>query len=168
MRTRTLLACALLVTALMVGVNFAATACPPPQPSCKVKLWAGQTTLSAYITITLESDGDVSFYFDTQDGWKVYELHIQIEDSLDDMPTNKKGNLVPGKFEWKKEFSSGAEDFTVTVDDEFVPDDGDFYVIVHAVVKKGDAEETGWANKCEDMDYFNPDGPGWATYVYFD
>ncbi len=160
--------CALLVIALMVAVPLASLACPPTPPPCEVKLWAGQDTLSAYITITLEGDGDVRFDFDMQDGWKVYELHIDIEDSLDDFPTNKKGNLKVGHFEWKASYPSGmGGKFTVTVDDGFVPNDGTFYILVHAVVMKGCREETAWANRCTEMDYFNPDGPGWATYVSY-
>ncbi len=171
--------CALFVIAMLVTVAMSSAAChdPPPPPSLKVKLWAGQTYKAAYITLTYENDGDLSVAFDMLGTWKIYEAHIQVENSLDDVPHNKKGNLQPGKFEAKWEWPSGSGDVTVTVDDGMVPDSGELIIVIHAVVKRpvpcGFTEcvcyqsETGWANECSDPDLVSDElgGSGWATYV---
>ncbi len=169
----------------MVSVAMSSVACGPSTPPEKtVKLWAGKTYLAAYITLTYETDGDLRVLFDMQGDWKIYETQIQVETDWADVPHNKKGNLQPGKFEFKDEWPSGSGDVTVTVPDSKVPDSGALIIIIHAVVMRPVPcaevsiecvpvcyqSETGWANDCYDpnlvSDYLY--GSGWATWVSWD
>jgi hypothetical protein len=171
--------CALLVIAMMVSVAMSSAACHDP-PQKTVKLWAGQTYLAAYITLTYENDGDLRVYFNMQGSWKIYETHIQVETDWDDVPQTKKGNLKTGQFEYKKEWPSGSGDVTITVPAGMVPSSGELIIIIHAVVMRpvpcGFTEcicyqsETGWANACSIPNLVSDEtgGSGWATWVSWD
>jgi hypothetical protein len=177
--------CALLVIASMVSVAMSSAACGPTTPPEKrVKLWAGQTYLAAYIDLTYENNGDLTVFFDMQGDWKIYETQIQVETDWDYVPHNKKGNLQPGKFEFKDEWPSGSGDVEVTVPYSMVPSSGALIIIIHAVVKMPVPcdqvtiecvptcyqTETGWANDCYIPNYVSTilGGSGWAMWVSWD
>jgi hypothetical protein len=167
----------ILKMSVLIGIAIAlvfptmAIGCPPPPPPCEAKLWAGQDTLSAIVT--LSQDGtNLYISFDMKDGWKIKQLHVAIEVDPADIPQTKKHSLKPGKFQFKENYSPAMGDFTYIIPKADIHGTGNMYVIVHAVVVKCDASETAWVNKCDQMDYFkdlfgDSSGGGWATYLRY-
>ncbi|MHA2103877.1 MAG: vWA domain-containing protein [Candidatus Hodarchaeales archaeon] len=109
--------------------------------------------------------------YNTTDGWYMTETHLQVADSLDGIPQTKKGNPIPGKFEYKDYFDPGIQTYTYSIPWTWDPGTN-LYIAAHAVVEKiigydnyGDPifqKETGWGNG-EDFD-----GKNWATYIVYE
>ena len=140
----------------------------PIEPECVVEsstinLIAGQHTDSGDVEIT--NDGEnLIITITTQDGWSLSESHVSVQASVDDIPHTKKGNPIPGQFEYSQSY-----DPNVTEAQYIIPLDGlpeDLTIAVHTVVQQivDDvvAEETAWA----EGDRFVQKG-NWGMYTEY-
>jgi len=107
-----------------------------------VDLIAGQHTDSGDVCVEI-IDGKLEVELTTQDGWQVKEWHIYVGQKDAELPW--KNSPAPGKFDW----TGTAEELTLTLTPEQLGlsawEDGEqLLVAAHAVVCKGDQEETAW------------------------
>lgn len=103
--------------------------------------------------------------YETANGWKLTETHLEVEVTLEDIAQTKSGSVKVGKFDYKSEHDPAVEEYTYQI-----PLDGwypglDLYLAAHAVVIKeldcgGYQEETGWGDG-EDF------GKSWAMYFIY-
>jgi hypothetical protein len=134
-----------------------------------VDLIAGQNIDSGDVCVEIV-DGKLEVELTTHDGWQVKEWHIYVGDAEAELPW--KNSPAPGKFDW----AGTAEELTLTLTPEQIGiaswSDGEKLLIAaHAVVCKGEQEETAWGeghsigknwsmgfcvNVCEE-EYFNVD-----------
>lgn len=100
--------------------------------------------------------------------WFLTETHLHSACDKSKIPQTKKGNPIPGKFDYKAsfEFSDEVTEKLFSIPLEKFNDCCNCVIAIaaHAVVKNIDPcieEETAWA----DCASFNPDGHGnWSTY----
>jgi hypothetical protein len=123
-------------------------------------LLAGQTTYAGDVVVS--GDGaTLSVKYDPAPGCLLMETHLHVADALAAIPQTKKGNPIPGQFEFKTEHVPPATEFTYSIDASRWLPTMDLYIAAHAVVKCNGRTETAWA-----------DGPGfgganWATYFMY-
>ena len=90
----------LAVGASLLAFGGCATAaiCGTPQP---VTLFAGQTIDAGTVTV---SNDDTSLYvtYSAVDPWWLSETHLHVADSEAGIPQNRKGNPVPGNFQYSR------------------------------------------------------------------
>jgi hypothetical protein len=83
-------------------------------------------------TVTVRQE-DCQLYVDFEtDGWVMSETHLDFGFSLDDIPQTRKGNPIPGQFDYQQSY----EDYTTFA--SYGPfdlvEDGTLYLAAHAVV----------------------------------
>jgi len=104
---------------------------------CQTDLIAGNPkedgTVVGTVSVAIE-DGGLVVTYNTIEGWKLYETHLAVADSINGIPTTKKGNPIPGKFEYKHEDLGGAVSDLFVIDDYKCCDTN--YFAAHAVVEK--------------------------------
>jgi len=102
-----------------------------PDGDLEVPLYAGQDKQVGTVKVTNNTDS-IHVTYALDDGWVLTEVHLSVEAEIGDIPTNKKGNPIPGHFEYKDYFDF-AEKITETSFD--VPIEGSIvYIAAHAVV----------------------------------
>ncbi len=118
-----------------------------PQPNGLVcDLIAGQEIWVGRIVYSNNGENILVDYF-TENGWELSEVHLYIG-NLEGLPVNKKAIQI-GKFPYYATNLNGIThyNFTIPIDEiEGESDEEGFLVAAHAVVFKGDQEETAWAN----------------------
>jgi hypothetical protein len=65
----------------------------------------------------------------------IYQTHLAVESDLESIPQTKKGNPIPGQFEYSTIHDPGVSEFTYQIPLEWDPDT-ELYIAAHAVVKK--------------------------------
>ena len=79
----------------------------------------------------------------TEDGWCLTETHLHVAVSLDGIPQTKKGNPIPGKFEYKSRHPSCVTELQYKI-----PLDGGacspLYIAAQAEVVRKCQSETAW------------------------
>lgn len=121
-------------------------------PPCEVvpftiNLIAGQHNDSGDVEIT--NDGDnLIITITTQDGWSLSESHVSVQDSEDNIPQTKKGNPIPGQFEYFQSYDPNVTESQYIIPLDDLPED--LTIAVHTVVQQivNDevvSEETAWA-----------------------
>ena len=103
------------------------------------------------------------------EGWLIYETHLVVTTSLNEIAQTKKGNPIPGQFPYGDDNLEGLPSYKECFSfNELGIEPGDEVVIAaHAVVQKWDEgvlmeDETAWG----DGTRFNENG-NWATYFYY-
>lgn len=149
-----------------------------------VTLYAGQTINVGTVCVEVDNSVDTSascgdgasgalvVTYKTDGGWELVETHFAGGDSLDDIPTNRRGNPQIGRFPYHSGDIKGETTYSFEVPlCDFGLDAGDTvcdpvtaFLAAHAVVRKptgdgGFQEETGWG----DGDRFLRLG-SWAEY----
>jgi hypothetical protein len=140
------------VLTLLVGI-VAVTGCSdggPTNPAMEMELTpslsvvivgTGSTPLIAgqhYEVGTVEVWNDATNLYVTYNvdaGWLLCEAHLAVADKEEDIPQTKKGNPIPGQFQFGGEFDPcllGSKTFTIPLAD--LPDVDDFTIAAHAVV----------------------------------
>jgi hypothetical protein len=113
-----------------------------------------------------EKDGDLIVKYDTtSSSWCITETHLHVASSPDDIPQTKKGNPIPGQFDYSKKHPCVKK-----VKYPLDPDGTGLVIAAHAVVVPcGECccpdcgkEETAWGAG----DRFND--KNWAMYFYCD
>lgn len=130
--------------------------------SSEVDLIAGRHINAGTVKVTA-SNGDIVVAVELRDGWILDETHLAVALSFSDIPQTKKGNPIPGKFEYSS-LHSGAQTsyvYTVPLVDGPIDSDTPVFVAMHAAVSRGGQSESAWAGG-----EFGQDFPGknWATY----
>ncbi len=147
----------------------------------EVNLVAGQDTNVGGVIVEYDKEeGCLYVTYDVTGGtWYLTETHLQVATSLEGIPQTKKGNPIPGQFDYKMEHEPSAQvqEYTITVQlGDVGAEPGDtLYIAAHAVVETVVYDEEG--NPVLDEDG-NPivinetawgagepfDGKNWATY----
>lgn len=97
-----------------------------------VTLYAAQNIDAGEVVVNNEG-GVLKVTFDTKQNWCLLETHLHIWKDESEMPVNKKGNPVPGLFEYS-ETHDCVDSYTYETD----KDPGmDFFIAAHAVVQTG-------------------------------
>lgn len=73
----------------------------------------------------------LKYIVDTE-GWCITETHLHVAISLEDIPQTKKGNPIPGQFDYKEEHDCVTE-YTYEIPLEWDPSD-ELFIATHAVV----------------------------------
>jgi len=130
-------------------------------------LYAGQTFPVGKVYVWNDVNDLYVKYVITAPDWCLTETHLHVADELSLIPQTKKGNPIPGKFDYKDEYECVAESYlyTIPLDAEWEPCEN-LFIAAHAVVEKRDdgviiQEETAWG----DGDDF--DGANWATCIVY-
>ena len=153
-----------------VGITGDVECVVPPQ-ECETftfELIAGQNIDAGDISVTNDAD-NLTITITTQDGWSLSETHVSVQDSEDDIPQNKKGNPIPGHFEYSETHDPNVESYEIVIPlDDLPGNDGSRTIAVHAVVQQVEngevvAEETAWGDGSRFVDKGN-----WATYFEYE
>ncbi|MFX1274138.1 MAG: VWA domain-containing protein [Promethearchaeota archaeon] len=109
--------------------------------------------------------------YETSDDWFMTETHLHVADSLEDIPQTKKGNPIPGHFDYIDYHNPAVQVYTYNISWTWDPGTT-LYIAAHAVVRKiiGYDEycnpiyqiETAWG---DGIDF---DGKNWATYIVYE
>lgn len=99
-----------------------------------VTLYAGQSTDVGEVTVE-NDDGVLKVTFDTNDNWCLLETHLHIWKDESERPVNKKGNPVPGLFEYS-ETHACVDSYTYETEENPAMD---WNIAAHAVVQTGAA-----------------------------
>lgn len=97
-------------------------------------------------TVTVWNDTTNLFVeYETTGGWFLSETHLAVETSYKEIPQNKAGNPIPGKFEYKTDHSPSIKTYTYVIPLEWGVGDK-LFIAAHAVVQHldGSQEETAW------------------------
>lgn len=144
------------------------TMIPLASADTTVALLAGQTLDVGMVNTTCDGT-NLSVKYTTENGWTLNETHLAIAGDFTEIPTTKKGNPIPGQFDYSEEHPSGVAEFTYTIPlADLGLEAGDtVYIAAHADVQQeveGDEgimllEEGAWGAG----DRFVTKG-NWATY----
>ena len=109
----------------------------------------------------------------TTGDWEMTETHLHVADDLVDIPQTKKGNPIPGQFDYSEDHSPAVQEYTYMIpwDDDW-PAGTILTIAAHASVQKVIGYdpfnmpiyqmETAWADG-EDFE-----GKNWATYFEYE
>lgn len=151
----------------------------PPQPPTQipeeicgeakvVDFIAGQHYLIG--TITVANDADWLYVeYKTTDGWVMYETHLHVALSFEEIPQTNKGCPKVGHFRWSEDHDPPVTEYTYVINlAENGWDEYDWlYIAAHAAVRLLDGnggiiqEETAWGQG-EDFPC-----PNWAMYLTY-
>lgn len=104
--------------------------------------------------VCLSTDGTDNFFveYTTASGWGLDEVHSWLGDNLTDMPTDSKGNPIPGQFPYSSGGLNGTNNYVFTVpfgdvglDPDALSGDVTWYLAAHGVVSNS-TTETAWAD----------------------
>ncbi len=100
-------------------------------------------------------------YAVTESNWCLTETHLGVAGSLEGIPQTKKGNPIPGQFEFSGYHACETEvQYTIPLDG--LPDD--LYIAAHAVVKKY-RSESGCIYSGAETQWYDPDASVWSPAV---
>jgi hypothetical protein len=125
-------------------------------------LWAGQHIDAGGIVISADDD-NIYVWYQAGGDWKITETHLAIGDDVADIPQSKKGNPIPGRFEYSTVHQPGVSEFIYVVPRGGFGDFEEIAVAAHAVVTSPtQGTETAWAGENEFP------GANWATYFTYE
>jgi hypothetical protein len=114
--------------------------------------------------VRLWNDADYIYVEFTAAGdWCLLETHLHVAEVLADIPQTKKGNPIPGAFDYADAHDC-ITDYTLMVPlswDVGTP----LVVAAHAVVSSPAGTETAWARDGDNLEF---PGKNWATYIGFE
>lgn len=135
----------------------------------KVTLFAGQDEPVGVVRVNEGAEG-LRVSYKTENGWRLTETHLHVGDKFSDIPTNKPGNPIPGRFKHKGKPEQGTTTsvtYRVSTDGKTKP----YYIGAHAVVEHDEhGRETAWGDgrKFTDHESARVRGRGsWATYFTY-
>lgn len=130
-----------------------------------IKLMAGQYMDAGVLTVEPGDEGYLVITY-TADGWCITETHLHVALTVDGIPQTRKGNPIPGQFDYKGEHDCATEvEYTVPLPEGY--ECGEIVIAAHAVVKMDGCDtmkETAWAALCGTK-YEFPGARNWATYI---
>ena len=154
-----------IVFAIALGVStFPAHAVVFESPwEATIKLMAGQDINAGKILIR-----DDAFYltikFQAEPDWRITEVHLAIATSLNGIPQTKKGNPIPGKFQYINDTLDSVESFQYKIPMTWA-NGTILYIAAHCVVEGVDdfcgRNESAWAGN------LSFPGRNWANYTTY-
>lgn len=168
MKKALLLPVAALILALVFAIPMVAGA---NGGDVTAELYAGQDMDAGDVNVSYDSvTGNLTVEFKVvTENWTLAETHVHVATSLEGIPQTKKGNPIPGKFDYSREYVPAdriASD-TYVIEVGPVSEGETIFVAAHAelVELNGEDEiiqdETAWGDG-EDFA-----GANWATYILF-
>ena len=104
----------------------------------EIPLIAGQTMDAG--TVTVYNDGEFLYVtYETTGDWHMTETHLHVACDPADIPQTKKGNPIPGQFDYSETHDPGVESYEVKIDLDDLQC-SDVYIAAHAVVEQRDKE----------------------------
>lgn len=142
---------------LMIWAGLAAQAQAACGTATQTTLLAGQTI--AIGSVTVENDEQFLYvnYFSDGD-WLIAETHLAVATRPEDLPQTRKGNAIPGRFDYQTSHPSGVTEVTHILDLSAWPPDTQLFIAAHSVVVSNTASETAWG---EGLGF---PGADWAMY----
>ncbi len=149
------------ILSLAAAPLSAQVVCTPTSTS----LIAGQHFYAGEIRVTYDRT-TLCVTYATEGDWEITETHLAVGDELDAIPHAKKGNPIPGKFQYQATHDPSVSSFTYCVNYSSasgVP----IYIATHAAVQMeiddsgSYQEETAWGG---DQPF---PGRNWATYFVY-
>lgn len=112
--------------------------------------------------VSVSDDGvNLTVKYVTTDGWVINETHLAVAESSDAIPQTKKGNPIPGQFEYKNESQDlGITEYTYEIPLSWAAGT-ELSIAAHAEVWNGTLNETAWGNGTE----FS--GKNWAMFFTY-
>jgi Ca-activated chloride channel family protein len=106
--------------------------------------------------------------YETTDDWFITETHLHVADSLDGIPQTKKGNPIPGHFDYQMDHAPPVQEYTYTIPWTWAPGTT-LYIAAHAVVEEFVVICDEFYSNIETAWGFGPgfEGNNWATYIVF-
>jgi hypothetical protein len=143
-----------------------------PSVSAVTKTWyplyAGQNTFVGHVAVWNDAD-DLHVQYLLVGDWKLAETHLHVATSLGGIPQTKKGNPIPGKFDYSMVHNPYVAQYTYVIDLDTLGGT-DLTIAAHAVVIDSEApclgSETAWARRCGAPPQGFP-GKNWATYIEY-
>lgn len=104
------------------------------------------------ITVWNDLDNLYVKYDITEEDWYLTETHLAVATDLDEIPQTKKGNPIPGQFEYSTIHDPPVTEYTYTIPLEWDVD-ATLYIAAHAKVVKliGDCASWQWATEVIDF-----------------
>jgi hypothetical protein len=164
------------VTLLVMSLILAAAVAIPMVANANggadtAELYAGQDMDVGNVNVSYDNvTGELTVEFVVvSDNWALSETHVDVGTTLGDIPQTKKGNPIPGKFDYSDEYLPAdritSDTFVIAVGQLEAGDT--LYVAAHAEMVELDAEdqiiqeESAWGDG-EDFE-----GANWATCIVF-
>ena len=126
---RMIFASIVLLSAVFVGSAAAHTADDP----CVTDLLAGQHIDAGDVKVW-NDDANLYVQYVTEGGWELVETHLHVATSLQDIPQTKKGNPIPGQFEYFMYHDPPVTEYTYAIPLTWDPCT-ELCIAAHAVVR---------------------------------
>jgi hypothetical protein len=171
----------LIVLSLMLILLPVAVSAYTADEPFKTDLLAGQHTVVGELLVWNDGDSLYIKYAATEPGWYLTETHLHVATSLDDIP-QRKGNPVPGQFDYKAKHDSGVTGYIYVIELNDWGSGTELFIATQAVVcqkggRKGKSmflttipiELVSSKSACETAWGDGDDFPGknWATYFTY-
>ena len=149
------------------GITYLTKGGPTEAGADEFVLYAGQNIEVGVVKVWNDIEKLYVRYVITAPDWCLTETHLHVATELAGIPQTKKGNPIPGQFDYKDEYDCVTESdlYTIPLDGEWLPCETELYIAAHAVVQMQNGgeiqEETAWGGK----DRFND--KNWATYFSY-
>jgi len=113
------------------GINYLTKGAGDEGSAESYTLYAGKDNAVGVVKVWNDTDKLYVKYI-LDDPWCLMETHLHVGTELSDIPQTKKGNPIPGKFDYKMEHNC-APYYTYSIDMPLVSDD-ELYIAAHAKV----------------------------------
>lgn len=150
-----------LVLTIMIGlIPLTAQAQTFCGTETETTLLAGQTIPAGSVTVS--NDGqDLLVTYHTDGDWLITETHLHVATRPEDLPQTRKGNAIPGRFDYKGAYDDGVTEATHSITLANWPAGTQLYIAAHCVVVSTAGSETAWGNG------FDFPGNNWAMYFAY-
>lgn len=130
--------------------------------SYMVTLWAGQNIDVGTVSVWNDAE-NLYVKYEATDNWYFTETHLHVATALENIPQTKKGNPIPGHFDYPMEYDPPVQENTnvINLEDCGFEVGDNLYIAAHAVVQKDIQEETAWGAGD------NFPGKNWAMYFTY-
>jgi len=127
-------------------------------------LIAGKNTAAGQL-LMYDTDRYLVVNFGAKPDWRITETHLAVATSLDGIPQTKKGNPIPGQFQYKNDTLNSVESYQYRIPMTW-PSETTLYIAAHCVVegvgKFSGQTESAWAGNLAFP------GCNWANFtIYF-
>lgn len=134
-----------------------------PPWEATANLMAGQD-INAGLVLIRDNFQYLTIKFRAKPDWRITETHLAIATSLNGIPQTKKGNPIPGQFQYKNDTLDSVESFQYMIPMTWA-NGTTLYIAAHCVVE-GVSEfcgqtESAWAGN------FPFPGSNWANYTIY-
>lgn len=120
-------------------------------------LLAGQSVPAGFVTAS--NDGqNLRVTYHAAGDWVITQTHLHVATDPQALPQTRKGNAIPGRFDYSGAYENGVTEAAFTIDLTQWPAGTQLYIAAHSVVVSAAGEETAWVRG------FDFPGDDWAMY----